>query len=544
MKKNFKKIFLLLTIIATIVLYFSLSAAAERERYTGKCGDNVYWSLILDCNELVISGSGAMYCHGHDYGDVDDDYVELVNKHYGYEIFASDISSIVIKNGVTTIGCSNLRDFRNLSRISISDSVTTICDSAFSSSDKLKNVYYTGSASQWKKITIGSNNEYLKSATIHYNSCLHEDSKGGIVDLGDLYCDICNEYLGVTYITGKCGDNAIYEWYKDGNKLVISGSGSTWDYSDDWGHFSRFDIKSVVIKKGITTIGASMFSEQGSIESVTISEGVTKIDYSAFYSCKSLTTITIPVSMTKIAGDAFLFSDNLTDVYYAGSKAQWKKIYISSLETGLERATIHCSGCSTTATPEQKPTCTAVGYTAGKYCYECKEWHSGHKKIAKIAHSYTKYTYNKDATVWSDGTKTALCDYGCGNKKTVTAKGTLLPLGDPSNLTATQTTTSITLSWNKGKNATGYSLYYKAPGDITWKECVYYTTKTTYTFKNLSSGTLYSFAVTSVAKGSSYIVGNAIVRTISTATKTEKPTSVTATQNASTIKLIDRKSVV
>ncbi|MBE6787711.1 MAG: leucine-rich repeat domain-containing protein, partial [Ruminococcaceae bacterium] len=43
-----------------------------------------------------------------------------------------------------------------------------------------------------------------------------------------------------------------------------------------------------------------------------------------------------------------------------------------------------------------------------------------------LTHSYTNYKYNNDATCKKDGTKTAICDNGCGTKNTITVVGTQL----------------------------------------------------------------------------------------------------------------------
>ena len=48
------------------------------------------------------------------------------------------------------------------------------------------------------------------------------------------------------------------------------------------------------------------------------------------------------------------------------------------------------------------------------------------------AHKFTNYTYNNDATVGKDGTETAICDNGCGEKNTRTKAGTALSGGGSS----------------------------------------------------------------------------------------------------------------
>ncbi len=105
----------------------------------------------------------------------------------------SSIKSIVIPDSVITIeesafdNCTNLESIKmgkktktigaysfwccdSLSTVYIGTSVTEIGKGAFGQSSKLQDVYYDGSESQWKKISIDSNNEYLLNATIHFKT--------------------------------------------------------------------------------------------------------------------------------------------------------------------------------------------------------------------------------------------------------------------------------------------------------------------------------------------------------------------------------------
>lgn len=89
----------------------------------------------------------------------------------------------------------------------------------------------------------------------------------------------------------------------------------------------------------------------------------------------------------------------------------------------------------------------------------------------------------------------------------------------PKTVTATQTTSSITLSWTKSNGATGYRIYRYVGG--SWK-AIKTTTKLTYTLAGLNSGTTYIYAVRPYMKDSA---GNNIWASsytkITTATKTE-----------------------
>lgn len=59
---------------------------------------------------------------------------------------------------------------RGLTSIIIANSVTSIGDYVFADCSELKTVYYKGTAEEWDKILIYSNNTYLTSATRYYYS--------------------------------------------------------------------------------------------------------------------------------------------------------------------------------------------------------------------------------------------------------------------------------------------------------------------------------------------------------------------------------------
>ena len=81
----------------------------------------------------------------------------------------SSLTSITIPDSVTSIGWEAFRGCSSLASITIPDSVTSIGAWAFNGCDSLKDVYYSGTQEQWKKIDISSN-DYLTSAKIHYGS--------------------------------------------------------------------------------------------------------------------------------------------------------------------------------------------------------------------------------------------------------------------------------------------------------------------------------------------------------------------------------------
>ena len=115
--------------------------------------------------------------------------------------------------------------------------------------------------------------------------------------------------------SGTCGDNVT--WTLDANgTLTISGKGAMADYyifSVPW-YDTRSQVKTVIIKNGVTSIGNCAFADCSSLTSATIPNSVTGIGNWAFFGCSSLTSATIPDSVTSIGEDAFNGCKSLTSV--------------------------------------------------------------------------------------------------------------------------------------------------------------------------------------------------------------------------------------
>ena len=79
------------------------------------------------------------------------------------------VTDLVIPDGVTEIQYYAFYNCDSLTSVTIPGGVTSIGNLAFSYCSSLKDVYYTGTEEEWKVISIGSDNYYLTSATIHYN---------------------------------------------------------------------------------------------------------------------------------------------------------------------------------------------------------------------------------------------------------------------------------------------------------------------------------------------------------------------------------------
>lgn len=167
----------------------------------------------------------------------------------------------------------------------------------------------------------------------------------------------------------------------------------------------------------------------------------------------------------------------------------------------------------------KEKTCTENGYDKIK-CEDC-EYTLTIDYIAS-GHSHTVYTSDGNATYFADGTKTSLCDNGCGAEDKIADNGSKLTLGTTSKITSASTASAVTLKWNKVEDATGYRVYIYNGG---WK-VLEHTSALSYKVTGLKAGTKYSFAIKAyIEEGENTEYAPAYVKYI-TYTKPEPPKTV------------------
>ena len=100
----------------------------------------------------------------------------------------SGLTSVTVPDSITSIGQFAFYGCISLTSVTIPHSVTSIEDRAFSSCSNLTDVYYSGSETDWKAISIDSGNSDLTNATIHYNDTAPDEGNtppGGEDNPGD-----------------------------------------------------------------------------------------------------------------------------------------------------------------------------------------------------------------------------------------------------------------------------------------------------------------------------------------------------------------------
>ena len=124
-----KRILCLALVMVMIFTLLPMSAFAADVVSSGKCGSNLTWTLDSE-GTLTISGTGEM----GDYDLIYDKTSAPWGKYY------SSITSVVINDGVTSIGYGAFGNCSSLTSVTIPDSVTTIGDYAFNNCENLTSV--------------------------------------------------------------------------------------------------------------------------------------------------------------------------------------------------------------------------------------------------------------------------------------------------------------------------------------------------------------------------------------------------------------------
>ena len=122
-------------------------------------------SIAIPDSVTSIGGCAFAYCSSLTSITIPDSVTSIGSS--AFEM-CSSLTSITIPSSVTSIGESAFEYCRSLTSVTIPNSVTSIGESAFVKCSGLKDVYYSGTQEQWRRIEIDCDNDELTNATIHF----------------------------------------------------------------------------------------------------------------------------------------------------------------------------------------------------------------------------------------------------------------------------------------------------------------------------------------------------------------------------------------
>ena len=253
------------------------------------------------------------------------------------------ILTVVIEEGVTSIGAYAFYLNATLTEIHIPASLTSVGTSAFSGCPALRAVYCAGDAADLSKINIGSSNEMLENAK-HY------------------------------FTSGECGDTLTWS-LDDAGVLTVAGPGAMpdWETNAETGISSSpfagdMRITQVVIGDGVTSIGADAFHgcteitdvtlpasldgigvcafrDCAALTEITVPDNTASLGDNVFNGCAALTAVTLPASLERVGDSAFSGCTALREVYYGGTESNWQDdLLIGEHNENLTGALLRFSG--------------------------------------------------------------------------------------------------------------------------------------------------------------------------------------------------------
>ena len=424
----------------------TLFAPKAEAATSGTCGANLTWTFDESTGTLTISGTGDMYnwtsplstpwvnergriksvlfTHGvtsignHAF----EGFSSLENVMFPSSIkrigdaafFGARFTEVTIGDGVTHIGKSAFRDCDSLESVIIGENVAIIDHTAFFTCDKLTNITIPDSVTSIGEfafsacrsltdLSLGNGVTSIGSQAFQESSITHVTIPASVMSIGNYAFDDCGKLTEIIVDD----DNATYSSDEYG---VL--------FNKDKTVLIQYPIGNIrtnyVIPNGVRSIGISSFARCYNLTNLTIPYGVKDIGLVAFCYC-TFTSVTIPHTVEIIRNSAFYECYDLADVYYTGSKEDWKSTTIEGYNYCLTGSTIHYNyvlPCFHSYTSEitTPATCTENGvktYT----CSECGDVYT--EAIPATGHNAGEWEVVTNSSCTAVGEKVKKCTV-CG----------------------------------------------------------------------------------------------------------------------------------
>ncbi len=329
---------------------------------SGTWKENIEWTLDEN-GVLTISGTGRLIPSSGGHAAAWFPWFEFKEK----------INAVVVENGITGLGQAAFSSCDNLTEISLPSSVIGLGTAVFGGSmftqielppalQIISNLAFVA-CSNLKEITIPGKVEsidnvafkgcsslktvkFLGDAPEIANDAFLEDTLTAYYPLGNTTWteEVMQDYGGtITWVaydpdsgesivdSGTCGENLT--WTLDENGvLTISGTGEMESYSsgdqpwdDRW-----YEVLSVKIEEGITSIADRAFAGMRYLTSVTVPDTVTSIGEYAFSGCYDLNEITMPDGIVHIGEGAFTMCYGLETLILPESLTEISAYFINA----------------------------------------------------------------------------------------------------------------------------------------------------------------------------------------------------------------------
>jgi len=249
----------------------------------------------------------------------------------------SQITSFVFGDSVQHIPAYLCRGMKNLTSITIPNSITSIGGSAFEGCEGVNKVNYIGDVKGWLSIDLQSNpiyyskNLYLNNVPLTnlvipdgiikisnafaYDTCLISITiPNSVTSIGESAFRGCTRLISITISNNVTSIGK--ETFRDCSGLTAVTIPNSVTSIGENAFRGCTRLISITIPNNVTSIGKETFRDCSSLIAVTIPNSVTSIGESAFRDCTGLTSITIPNGVTNIETAAFKGCTSIASVVW------------------------------------------------------------------------------------------------------------------------------------------------------------------------------------------------------------------------------------
>ena len=325
-------------ILSAIVIFSSMAIGGM----FASADDAVTYDFDSSTGVLTISGTGEVTQSGVSAKVTD----------------SSALKSVVINDGITSIGVRAFLNLGNLTTVTMTDSVTTIGEGAFCRCKKLSSFTWSKNLTSIGEWAFG----WCSLSELYFPKGLEtigERAFYGLESLKKITVDPENKKFtaddGVLFNADKTQLN-LYPACKEGTSYKVPDTVTT---ISDCAFFACNNLTEVIIPETVEEIGSAVFENCRNLNKINLPKALKEIPEAMFYYCRNIENIEIPSGITSIGVYAFYDCTNLKYVFYASSQEDWEKITISSFNENLTSAVIHYNATGHTFDTESK--CTVEG---------------------------------------------------------------------------------------------------------------------------------------------------------------------------------------
>ena len=280
---------------------------------TGGTTGSLTWKLNLSDNTLTISGEGAM-----------PDYNEYAVHYAPWYIGRDFIKTVIIEEGVTSIGIKAFYSCDKMTSISIPNSVTKIGNDSFSKCFKL--------------LSITLPNQVASIGDLAFWGCqalLSINIPNSVQNIGSSVFDFCSELISID-VENENNNYASVEgvlYDKSKTTLICCPSGKTGAFNipnnviniGTGAFFCCTKLTSITVPGSVINIGNKAFFRCEGLLSLNFPHSVTHMGDEVCSSCTSLTSVILPNSITKIGNSAFFRCESLISIIIPNSVTSIEK---------------------------------------------------------------------------------------------------------------------------------------------------------------------------------------------------------------------------